>query len=238
MTEVRLQKIISAAGVCSRRNAERLITQERVRVNNKVAFIGDKANPEIDTISLDGSPISQKIFHKVILINKPIGVISSCKDQHGRVTVTSLIPEELRQGLHTIGRLDLESRGVMLLTNNGKLTLHLSHPRYSHAKTYEVLVKGVPSSVSLKRWNSGLMLDGKLTRKAKVDLVKSSSTSSLLRIVLREGRNRQIRRIAELIGHPVIDLRRTAIAGLKLNNLQEGEWRLVKRSEWLPLLNE
>ncbi len=231
MSKVRLQKILANAGICSRRKAEDLLIQQRVEVNGKVAKLGDKADPELDEILLDHHPLIKCQNHILILLNKPKGIISTCKDPQGRVTVLDMIPKRLQKGLHPVGRLDLESRGAILLTNNGKLTMELTHPRYSHTKSYRVLVDGIPSEQTLELWRRGVSLNGKKTIRASIELLDTSISQSLLEIILVEGRNRQIRRVAELFGLKVIDLKRTAIGELKLNNLEEGRWRKVDEKE-------
>ena len=237
MTKLRLQKIIAEAGICSRRKAEILLTQNRVRVNGNEAKLGDKADPSSDEIIVDNYHLQNTLEEKVILLNKPIGVISTCDDPQGRLTVLDLLPLKERTGLHPVGRLDLHSRGAILLTNQGGLTLQLTHPRYSHTKTYRVWVEGVPSKNTLDTWRDGVMLSGKNTLKAEVQLIESKTEKSLLNIVLKEGRNRQIRRVASILGHQVIDLQRIAIGNIKLNNLEEGNWREVKKEEWSLLRN-
>ena len=172
----------------------------------------------------------------MLLINKPVGVICSCDDPQGRRTVLDLLPPEHRAGLHPVGRLDADSHGALLLTDLGELTLKLTHPRYSHAKTYRVWVQGVPSEPVLDRWRRGVPLDGRLTRPARVRQLRTWGDRSLLEIELREGRNRQIRRMAEALGYPVVDLQRTAIAGLPLGDLAEGCWIWLSEGEWKPLL--
>jgi len=231
MTKYRLQKIIAEAGICSRRKAETLLNQNRVIINGKTARLGDKADPELDKIVIDSFPLVNKSEHKVILLNKPIGVISTCHDPQGRNTVLGLLPTKLRKGLHPVGRLDLNSRGAILLTNQGKLTLHLTHPRYLHTKTYHVWIEGIPVENALKEWRDGVNLNGQTTMKTSVQLLKSEKNKSLLKVILQEGRNRQIRRVAELLGHPVIDLKRTAIGCLELKNLKEGQWRELSIEE-------
>ncbi len=237
VTPQRLQKLIAAAGVCSRRHAEDLLREGRVKVNQVTAGLGDQADPNIDRIEVDGRPLSQPSSPKLILLNKPPGVISSCSDPQGRQTVLDLIPKSLRRGLHPVGRLDADSRGALLLTDQGELTLRLTHPRYSHAKTYRVLVRGIPSSQALRRWREGLLLDGRLTRPALVRCLQSRGASSLLEVELKEGRNRQIRRVAELLGHPVIDLQRVAIESIHLDDLAEGCWRRLDAREWAYIVD-
>tara|TARA_B100000700_G_C14770119_1_gene726344 strand:+ start:25 stop:744 length:720 start_codon:yes stop_codon:yes gene_type:complete len=234
----RVQKIISSAGVCSRRNAEFLVNEGRIKINGETALLGDKADPNQDKISLDGKYLCLKNKTKVILLNKPAGFITSCNDEFRRKTVLSLIPKDINQGLHPIGRLDKDSRGALLLTNNGELTLKLTHPRYCHSKTYKVWVKGKPSSDTINRWERGILLDEKKTIPAKVNLLATHPKKSLLKVIIKEGRNRQIRRIADELGHPVIDLQRIAIDEIKLNGLKEGEWRELINEEWEKYFNE
>ena len=238
MEKQRLQKIISEAGICSRRHAELLIKEKRLSINGRIATIGEKADIYIDNIAIDGEQISRKIENKVILINKPIGYICSCSDNYGRPTLLNLIPIDLRKGLYPIGRLDLNSRGAILLSNHGELSLRLTHPRYYHSKTYHVIVKGFPKARSLSEWRNGLMLDGKKTMKTKIEVLESKSDETLLEIIMHEGKKRQIRRIAKIMGHPVIDLKRTAIGHIRLNELREGNWRIVQEEEWGKFLTK
>ena len=233
----RLQKLMSAAGHCSRRQAEELLRQGRVEVNGRIAGLGDQADPQIDRICVDGSPLATVIAERVLLLNKPPGVISSCHDPQGRETVLDLIPADLRRGLHPVGRLDADSRGALLLSNQGELTLKLTHPRYAHSKTYRVTVRGTPDQSKLQRWRQGIELDGSRTLPASVKLLHSQREQSTLEVILREGRNRQIRRIASLLGHSVVDLQRTAIGGLALGSTAEGCWRELSRQEWRSLIS-
>ena len=233
----RLQKIISDSGLSSRRKADLLIKQGRVTLNGRQAILGEKADPISDHILVDGIDLPKKLNHKVFLLNKPYGVISSCQDNHGRKTILSLIPSNLRRGIHPVGRLDFDSRGAILLTNNGDLTLRLTHPKYTHTKTYLVWVTGKPSQSKLNSWRAGISLDGKMTIPAIIEVMETMNNKTLLKVILKEGRNRQIRRIATLIGHPVQDLQRIAISSIKLNGLKEGRWRELKRKEWISILN-
>ena len=229
--------LISAAGICSRRQAEQLLVQGRVTVDGTVAGLGDQADPEHQMIRVNGRLLQIHQRRRVLLINKPIGVISSCHDPNGRPTVLDLLPHRDRRGLHPVGRLDADSRGALLLTDAAARTLQLTHPRYDHAKTYEVRVQGVPDADVLQRWRAGIPLEGRLTRRAEVRLLRPTGRNSVLEVVLREGRNRQIRRVAEVLGHPVLDLKRTAIAGVHLGDLAEGCWRELSEREWKPLLD-
>ena len=238
MTRQRLQKLIAAAGLCSRRTAEAWIEAGRVNVDGQVSTLGDQADPDSQVIQVDGRPLCPRREPTVLLINKPVGVISTCRDPRGRSTVLDLLPRQLRQGLHPVGRLDAASRGALLLTDQGELTLRLTHPRFDHAKTYRVWVEGTPLDTSVQRWRRGVSLDGTRTRSAEVRVLQHRSDRTLLEVVLLEGRNRQIRRVAELLGHPVVDLQRVAISGLRLGALPEGRWRRLSRGEWHPLLEQ
>ena len=216
----RIQKILSKKGVCSRRKAETLLREKRIHVNGNIAFIGEKAHLKNDTIKIDNQLISKDISYKVILINKPLGIICSCKDTHGRKTVLDLLPNVFRKGLYPIGRLDKDSRGALLVSNNGLLCLKLSHPKYKHEKSYEVWISGSPSNKSISRWRNGVYVNEQLTKPAIVDILKREQGKTLLKIVLIEGRNRQIRKVAAESGRKVIDLNRVAIATIKLVSLK------------------
>jgi pseudouridine synthase len=232
----RLQKLIAAAGVCSRRRAEELLQAGRVQVNGHTVQLGDRADPNADDIRLDGQPLRPKAPPLVLLLNKPVGVVSSCRDPEGRPTVLDLLPPELArgQGLHPVGRLDAASRGALLLSNNGALTLRFTHPRYEHRKRYRVWVQGEPTTETLARWRAGVPLDGRPSLPVELQRLGHGRGNTLLELVLREGRNRQIRRTAELLGHPVLDLQRTAIGAIGLGALPEGRWRRLDPREWEP----
>ena len=238
MTRQRLQKLIAAAGLCSRRRGEEWLQDGRVTVDGRVATLGDQADPDHQLIEVDGVPLTSTQEPRVLLLNKPVGVICSCRDPQGRATVLDCLPPQERPGLHPVGRLDADSRGALLLTDQGELTLKLTHPRYSHAKTYRVLVRGIPSSKALRYWRDGLELDGQVTRAARVRCLQSRGASSLLEVKLKEGRNRQIRRVAELLGHPVIDLQRVAIDDIQLDDLAEGSWRRLDTREWAHIVDD
>lgn len=245
--EERIQKILSQWGIASRRQAEQLILNGQVMVNGQVATLGQKANPDCDCITVDGKKIKQASRPQFIylLINKPLGVVCTCEDPQGRPKVLDLLPEELRwgQGIHPVGRLDLESTGALILTNDGELTFQLTHPSHELGKTYQVLVKGHPSLETLNKWRQGVILSGKATLPAQVKLINADGNSqTLLEIVISEGRNRQIRRVAELLGHPVIKLHRTAIGPISLNVLNQdelfpGQYRHMKQQEIDSLKN-
>lgn len=231
----RLQKILSQWGVASRRQAEQMILAGRVRLNGTVvSHLGQKANPEEDWIEVDGKPIQAQNRPKLLylLLNKPAGTVSTCHDPQGRSTVLDLLPSALRQvGLHPVGRLDAASTGALLLTNDGAVTVCLTHPRHSVAKTYQVWVQGHPSEPILEQWRQGVLLEGRMTRPAEVRVLSHQPTATLLEVVLREGRNRQIRRVAEQLGFPVKHLHRVAIGSIQLGSLASGRHRVLQPDE-------
>jgi pseudouridine synthase len=216
----RLQKILSQWGIASRRRAEQLILAGRVRVNGEVAQLGQTAEPTTDRIEVDGKLITVqgKPEPVYLLLNKPVGVVSTCFDPQGRPTVLELLPPELREceGIHPVGRLDIESSGALLLTNDGELTFQLTHPRHSISKTYLVWVRGQTSNSVLDAWRNGIDLDGKYTLPARVTALKYQDDHTLLEVVLTEGRNRQIRRVATQLGYPVVDLHRISIGDISI----------------------
>ena len=230
MSEDRLQKILAQAGYGSRRDCEKYLTEGRVKVNGQVAELGQKANPFSDHITVDGSRVTVNAPVYVAL-NKPKGVLSSTEDElaQGRQTVRDLV--ELPGHLYPVGRLDRQSRGLMLLTNDGDLAHRLTHPRYGHEKEYRVVVEGIPSEETLEQWRKGVLLDERKTRRAKVEIIRIEKDKTFLRIIMREGRKRQIRRVATILGHPVKQLTRERIATLQLNNLRPGEWRHLSEGE-------
>jgi pseudouridine synthase len=238
--EARLQKILAQWGIASRREAEEMIRQSRVQINGVLAHLGQKVDPQKDAIAVDGKPIFEKQRPALIylLLHKPAGVVSTCDDPHRRTTVLDLLPKELCEGsgIHPVGRLDADSTGALILTNDGDLTFRLTHPRHSISKTYRVLVKGHPPEAILQIWRQGVVLEGRKTRPAKVNLIERFANQSLLEIVLQEGRNRQIRRIAQQLGYPVIRLHRIAIGPIQLQTpkeplLDEGNYRSLKNDE-------
>ncbi|HEY9808855.1 MAG TPA: pseudouridine synthase [Halomicronema sp.] len=238
--EERLQKILSQWGIASRRQAEKMILDGRVKLNGQPGEIGQRANPERDQIEVDGVLLTPAHRPQLVylLLHKPKGVVSTCSDPQGRPTVLELMPESLArgQGLHPIGRLDSETTGALLLSNDGELTFGLTHPRHGIPKTYEVLVKGHPPEKVLKDWREGIMLEGKKTRQASVCQIKAYPGTTLLQVILKEGRNRQIRKVAEQLGYPVINLHRTAIGPILLKPpgepiLPVGKYRLLKKFE-------
>ncbi len=229
----RLQKLLAQSGVASRRHAEALIRQERVRLNGAIAQLGDQADPRRDRIEVDGQPLRRRAAPATWLLHKPLGYVSTCDDPRGRRTVLDLLPPELRhgQGMHPVGRLDTDSSGALLLTNDGELTFRLTHPRHHIPKTYRVWVEGRPSRATLRRWAEGVPLDGTPTLPAGVEVIEHDRERTCLRIILEEGRNRQIRRMAEALGHPVLQLHRLAIGPITLADLPRGHSRALSPDE-------
>lgn len=236
----RIQKILSQWGIASRRQAEQLILDGRVRLNGAIAQLGQKADPDRDHIEVNGKVVRPQARPSLyyFLVNKPIGVVSTCFDPQNRPTVMDLLPIELRRGkgLHPVGRLDVESTGALLLTNDGELTNQLTHPRHHIDKTYQVWVNGCPSESVLRQWREGIILDGRKTLPAAVKVLKQAATKTLLQVILREGRNRQIRRVAEQLGHPVVRLHRSAIGSVQLQPprgaaLMAGHYRPLEEFE-------
>lgn len=226
----RLQKVLARAGVASRRKAEELIQQGRVTVNRVVVTqLGTKVDPRRDDIRVDGARIRLEASRVYIVLNKPHGVLSTMEDARGRKDLGDLVPVPTR--LYPVGRLDASSEGLILLTDDGELANLLTHPRYEHEKEYLVLVNGQPSDKTLDAWRRGVMLDDKPTAPARVDVLGAQGDSTLLRITMREGRKRQIRRVAALLGHPVRELKRVRLGPLQLGTLETGQWRYLTAKE-------
>jgi 23S rRNA pseudouridine2605 synthase len=231
MPASRLQKIISAAGVASRRTAETLIAQGRVSVNgNTVTELGTKADPSADEIRVDGRRIKAPGRPRYILLNKPRGYITSRSDPQHRPTVIDLLAKGgVREYIYPVGRLDYDSEGLLLLTTDGDLAARLTHPRHGVEREYEVRVRGVPEPRLLGRLARGLVIDGRKTAPAQAKLMRTieaaSGEQALVSLVIREGRNRQVRKMCDAIGHPVVRLRRVRIGSIVDDRLKPGEFR-------------
>jgi 23S rRNA pseudouridine2605 synthase len=233
--EQRLQKLIAAAGIASRRHAEELITAGRVTVNGEVVKeLGSKADPDKDHIKVNGKLINPqlKAREKVyVLLSKPKGYLSSVSDPEGRPLVTELLPPSLGK-LHPVGRLDFNTEGLLLLTNDGEFTNFVTAARNRVQKVYEVKVKGVPTESGIQRLRRGITLeDGTRTAPAKIELLNETQTNAWYEVSLHQGRNQQVRRMFELIGHSVLRLRRTRIGFLNDENLKPGYWRFLAPAE-------
>jgi len=228
--EERLQIILARAGLGSRRSCEKLIAAGEVTVNGQIATLGQKANLENDHIEVKGRPVKSIEPYKYIALYKPRGVISTVKSPDNRPTVIDLV--EVTGRLYPVGRLDVDSEGLILLTNDGTLTNRLTHPRYGHEKEYKVLVARRPDKRQLAAWRNGIVLDdGHRTLPAMVRVESYHGKGTWLRMVLREGRKRQIREMGSLTGLPVVKIIRLRIGSLELGNLKPREWRHLTRDE-------
>ena len=241
----RLQKILSQAGVASRRASEQLMLDGRVSVNGvTVRELGTKADPADDDIRVDGRRVKVAEHHRYLLLNKPRGYVTTRSDPQKRPTVIDLL-RGVREYVYPVGRLDFDSEGLLLLTNDGDLAARLTHPRHGVARVYEARVLGVPDAHDLDRLARGLVVDGRRTGPAEVRLVsrhslgrvgphphsRAAEAEALLEITVREGRNRQVRKMCEAIGHPVTRLKRVAIGPLRDPTLKLGHWRELAPEE-------
>ncbi len=222
--KTRIQKILAQAGYGSRRSCEILISEQRVKVNGIIASLGMKADQNEDEITVDGKPIPSPEQQRYIILHKPKGVLSAVKSSDRRPTVRSLI--NLPERLYPVGRLDFNSEGLILMTNDGELTNQLTHPRYKHEKEYRVLVPNKPSEKQLNAWRKGIILDDKSrTLPAEVWIEKHDRDGTWLGVILKEGKNRQIHRMGESSGLLVKRIIRVRISSLKLGELKSSEWR-------------
>ena len=221
----RLQKVLAQAGLGSRRACEVLIADGRVRVNGRVATLGDRADPEVDEIEVDGAVVGVRPGLVHYLLNKPAGVVTTASDPQGRATVVGLVPGEPR--VFPVGRLDADTEGLLLLTNDGDFAHRLTHPSFGVDKEYLVEVEGTPARGVVRRLRDGVELEDGITAPAKVSAVGES----LLRITIHEGRNRQVRRMCEAVGHPVRRLVRVRIGPVSDRRLAPGEWRPLGQHE-------
>lgn len=228
--EIRLQKILAQAGYGSRRKCEQLILEGRVAVNGMPAELGQKADPEQDLITVNQLPIAKPEAKTYILLHKPRGVISAVSSPDRRPTVRSLIDQPGR--LYPVGRLDVNSEGLLLMTNDGLITDRLTHPRYEHEKEYRVLVSPRPTDAQLSAWAQGMFLeDGSLTSPARVWIEHKDAEGAWMGVILKEGKKRQLRRMAECSGLEVRRLIRIRMANLTLGELLPGQWRFLQEQE-------
>jgi 23S rRNA pseudouridine2605 synthase len=234
--EVRLQKFIASAGISSRREAERLILSGRVSVNRRVTkTLGVKVDPEEDVVALDGVPIRPVEEKSYLMLNKPREVITTCSDPENRKTVMNLLSKagfgEGRNRVFSIGRLDYQSEGLLLFTNDGMFAKELSHPSRHIPRVYWVRVRGNPSERTIQELVDGVMLEDGLAKAVDVNRIKSNPKSTWLEITLVEGRNREVRRMFDSIGHPVLRLRRVGFGGIRLGDLPVGFVRELEPEE-------
>lgn len=221
----RIQKVLAAAGVASRRAVEEMVAEGRITVNGQPARLGQRVDPDQDAVEVDGVPVGLRADLVYYLLNKPPGVVTTASDPQGRPTVVDMVPEDPR--VFPVGRLDADSEGLLLLTNDGELTHRLTHPSFGVHKEYLAHVEGHPSRGALRRLRDGVELEDGAAQAVAVSMPEPS----VVRIVVHEGRNRLVRRMCEEVGHPVIRLVRTRIGPLADRSLPPGEWRELSRRE-------
>lgn len=238
MEKIRLQKIISESGYCSRRKAEELIAQKRVKLNGRPVKLGDKANPVKDIITIDGERIyfDRKKKYTYVMLNKPRGYVTTMEDELGRKCVTELL-SGVSERVYPIGRLDRNSEGLLLFTNDGEFANSIMHPSKHISKTYRVTVRPDITDEQLIELSEGVVIDGKRTLPAMINVLTKEPGRVVLQMVIKEGRNRQIRKMCEAVGLEVARLRRTAIGPIKLGMLKPGTWRELTSEELRSLRN-
>ena len=220
---MRIQKFLSRAGVASRRKAEGMVLEGRVRVNGAVLTeLGTTVDPAVDRVEVDGTRVSLRPA-RWIRFHKPAGVLCTAEDTHGRRTIYDLLPSDCR-GLRYVGRLDLDTEGLLLLTNDGDVANRLQHPRYQVEREYEVSVQGVPSKKDIARLREGIVLDDGLARPVRLEVAAPVEGCGNLTLVMTEGRKREVRRLMYAVGFPVVTLRRVRFGSVKLGNLPSGKW--------------
>jgi len=241
MTELegeRLARFLAHAGVASRRHAEDLIAAGRVQVNGAIVTAqGTRIDPSTDTVTVDGKPVAAAARIVYVLLHKPTGYITTASDPRGRPTVLALLPEELRAlRIYPVGRLDIDTSGLLLLTNDGDFAQRIAHPRYAQEKVYHALVQGNPSEETLEQLRRGVDFredDGRMHRSApaKVQRLRRAGDTCWLALSIHEGRKRQVRRMLAAVGYPVLELRRVSIGPVSLNDLPAGQWRHLTDEE-------
>jgi len=227
MPPERLQKILAKAGVCSRRKAEELIVSGRVTVDGEVVTeLGRKFDAARHAITCEGKPLPAQEAKLYVLLNKPKGYVTTMHDPQGRKTVVDLLPG-IAERLFPVGRLDQDTEGALLLTNDGDFAQKLLHPRYQIKRTYRARVAGHPGQDKLAELERGILLDGRMTWPAQIRVTGKKKGATIIEVVIHEGRKRQVRRMFEAIGHRVLELRRTAYGGLKLGSIPSGAYKIL-----------
>lgn len=238
MEEIRLQKFLSAKGIMSRRAAEEEIAAGKIKVNGEIATLGTKIDPEMDSVEYKGKKISGASERKIyLMLNKPRGYLTSMSDDRGRECVSELV-SDVGARVYPIGRLDLESEGLLLFTNDGDFANKLMHPRYHKPKTYHVKLAGEIDPEKVTRLSEPMEIDGYMTKPATVSLITRKKEYSVVAITLFEGRNRQIRKMCEKLSLHVLSLRRVSIGEVKLGDLRPGKWRYLTKSQVASLKKE
>ncbi len=230
--EERLQKYIANCGICSRRKAEELILEGKISVNGKVITeLGTKINPKKDRVVYDGKEVKESKEHVYILLNKPIGYVTTLKDQFNRDSVLDLVKVEKR--VVPVGRLDMYTSGALILTDDGDFVYKVTHPKHEIEKTYTVTLKGIIGKEKIEELRNGVKIDDYITKPAKVKVLKidEEKNQTRLEIIIHEGKNRQIRRMCEAIGGKVLALHRSKIAGIGVKEIPLGKWRYLSKTE-------
>ena len=228
--EERLQKFMARCGVASRRKCEEIITMGRVKVNDSlVVELGHKVDPDIDKVYVDDKIISIEENKVYIALNKPEGIVSTVKDEKGRKTILDLV--EVKERIYPIGRLDYETSGLIILTNDGDIYNKVIHPREAINKVYIALLEGLPTEEEISKFCNGIDIDGYITAKADLQVLKRVGVNSSARITIHEGKNRQIRKMCDVIDHSVINLKRVSVGEIHLEDLEKGKWRSLTNKE-------
>ncbi len=237
MEEIRLQKYLAEAGIASRRKCEEYIEQGRVKVNNEVAILGTKVNPEEDIVLFDNKKIDKKEELVYILLNKPIGYVTTSKDQFSRDSVLDLV--KVKQRIVPVGRLDMYTSGALLLSNDGDFVYKITHPKHETNKTYTVTVKGIVTNEEVEQLEKGVEIEDYVTKPAKVRILKTDIEKDIsrLEITIHEGKNRQVRKMCEAVGRKVQALHRSKIGNIEVKDLKLGTWRYLNEKEIKYLLN-
>jgi len=232
----RIQKYIARCGVTSRRKAEELIKQGKVKVNGELIKDIILVDPEKDIVEVNGKIIKPEERKVYIMLNKPVGYVTTVKDEKGRRTVLDLI--DVKERIYPVGRLDYDTSGLLILTNDGDFAYKLMHPSKEVDKVYIAEVEGIPTEKELEMFRNGLKIEDYITSKAKIEILKIIDKNAIVRIVIHEGKNRQVRKMCEKIGHKVLKLKRVQIGKIKLGSLEVGKWRYLNKEEieWVKRL--
>ena len=233
---MRINRFLSESGVASRRASDKLIQEGRVKINGKVCKLGDSVDENSDIVTVDGKKIELSAVRRYYIMNKPKGYVCTVSDDKGRKTVMDLLPADIGR-VYPVGRLDYDSEGMLLFTDDGDLAFRLTHPKNEVPKTYLVKIEGEVTEIALNKLRSGVELDGKLTNRSKIKIVETDKKYTKLHITVNEGRNRQVRRMFETIGKEVIFLKRIKIGDLSLGSLERGKVRRLSTEEVFYLKN-
>lgn len=238
MEEIRLQKYLANCGVASRRKAEELIQEGKIKVNGKIVTeLGTKINPKKDEVAYQGKKVKEVEDFVYILLNKPIDYVTTAKDQFNRQSVLDLV--KVKQRIVPVGRLDMYTSGALILTNDGEFVYKVTHPKHEIEKTYTVTIKGIVKQEDVEQLRKGVEIDDYITKPAKVKILKTDKekNQSRLEITIHEGKNRQVRKMCEAIGHKVLALHRSKIAGIGVKDIELGKWRYLTQKEVEKILN-